>query len=1080
MKIDFIRFLFPMVLATLFCQNSISQSWDWADRAVGSSPTSYPLGAVVDDNSNVYIGGVMRGEVTIGSDTIVVGSSDDGVIVKYDSTGTLNWYAHFSSLYSDMKILDLEYDNGFIYACGWFEGTFDFNGITSSNSGSSRDAFLVKLDTLGNTVWVRTGGVSQRFDEATGVAIDENGDVYITGMCNHYWASQWSPPDLATFGSITMPFGYNEFYVVKYASDGTELWGVNSTGEQSDDYASDITCDKNGLIYIVGDYEDDISFGSKTMLGNPFGLDSFFISALDYNGNVIWVKTLGCRYESVGVAVDADTLGNIFVSATVYGTYNGFSDTLVLPNGERYFNLSFDTDGNNVAEELSPIRGKDLKVDNKGNMYLFGSSFGSSSKMGKFGLNCQEKWSINPTGNSSNYGLTGAVDPNSDHVFLGGYFYTFIQFGSYQLWTQNNYDMYLAQYHDNILDGTVTIDKPCSNVCEGVAVASGYKGAEPYTYQWSTGSTNDTVTNLCVGQHSVTIKDSNLDSVVINFEVFPAATIDTLVTVNELTMTASEANSYQWYFDGQPVSNGTDSVLTADANGTYYAVLTDSSGCSAPTEEVIIDFNCDSIDLDLLASSICFGDTLFGSMSDSLSSSSFEWVIANDTVLGNSISWEPTTSGQFNLDMKIVTPLCVRDSVIQIDVYPEYSDIVGLNICQGDSVLINGVYENSTGSYQENYQSIDGCDSTFLYNLTVDPTYTSTDVVNSCTPFTWIDGNTYTTSTTTQSVLSTVNGCDSVITLDLTILNSTSGIDVVTACDSYTWIDGNTYTSSNNSAQWTLTNSAGCDSLVTLDLTIVDSSSSTDIQSACNSFTWIDGVTYTSSNNSATHILTNTAGCDSLVTLDLTIMDSSSSTDIQSSCNSFTWIDGITYTSSNNTATHVLTNTAGCDSIVTLNLTINNVSDVSTSLNGLTISANNSSANYQWLDCDNGSEIIVGETNQSITVSNNGNYSVEITENGCVDTSSCVEVSTVGIVENNFGNKLIVYPNPTDGVFFVDLGENYSLINVAIINSEGKTIEQKEYQNTQLLDLRIDESKGVYLLIIESIETKAILRIIKN
>ena len=73
--------------------------------------------------------------------------------------------------------------------------------------------------------------------------------------------------------------------------------------------------------------------------------------------------------------------------------------------------------------------------------------------------------------------------------------------------------------------------------------------------------------------------------------------------------------------------------------------------------------------------------------------------------------------------------------------------------------------------------------------------------------------------------------------------------------------------------------------------------STTDLHTACDSFTWIDGNTYTSSNNTASHVLQNTQGCDSTVTLDLTILNSSSSIDVQSSCDSFTWIDGNTYTS---------------------------------------------------------------------------------------------------------------------------------------------------------------------------------------
>ena len=111
--------------------------------------------------------------------------------------------------------------------------------------------------------------------------------------------------------------------------------------------------------------------------------------------------------------------------------------------------------------------------------------------------------------------------------------------------------------------------------------------------------------------------------------------------------------------------------------------------------------------------------------------------------------------------------------------------------------------------------------------------------------------------------------------------------------------------------------------MLTLDLTILNSTTGVDVQEHCDTYTWIDGVTYTSSNNTATHTLTNAAGCDSVVTLDLTILNSTTGVDVQEHCDTYTWIDGVTYTSSNNTATHTLTNAAGCDSTAILNLIIN-------------------------------------------------------------------------------------------------------------------------------------------------------------
>ena len=126
------------------------------------------------------------------------------------------------------------------------------------------------------------------------------------------------------------------------------------------------------------------------------------------------------------------------------------------------------------------------------------------------------------------------------------------------------------------------------------------------------------------------------------------------------------------------------------------------------------------------------------------------------------------------------------------------------------------------------------------------------------------------------------------------------------------------------------------------------------------------------------------AGCDSIVTLNLTINQSTTGTDILTACDTLTWIDGITYTASNNTATHTLTNAAGCDSIVTLDLTINtspivDLGNDTTLCNGTTIDLDAGSGfNYLWSDAT---------TNQTLTASATGEYNVTITDgNGCTDS----------------------------------------------------------------------------------------------
>ncbi len=423
------------------------------------------------------------------------------------------------------------------------------------------------------------------------------------------------------------------------------------------------------------------------------------------------------------------------------------------------------------------------------------------------------------------------------------------------------------------------------------------------------------------------------------------------------------------------------------------------------------------------------------------------------------------------------------DSIVTLNLTINYSTIgVDTQVACDSFLWIDGnTYTESNNTATETLENAAGCDSIVTLNLTINNTTNGVDTHVACDSFLWIDGNTYTESNNTATeTLENAAGCDSIVTLNLTINYSTIGVDTQVACDSFLWIDGNTYTESNNTATDTLENSAGCDSIVTLNLTINNTTTGVDTHVACDSFLWIDGNTYTESNNTATETLENAAGCDSIVTLNLTINNTTTGVDTQVACDSFLWIDGNTYTESNNTATDTLENTAGCDSIVTLNLTINTV-DTSVTIVGQTITANLVGASYQWLNCDDNFGLISGETNQTYTATANGSYAVEITQNGCVDTSACHTITSVGIIENNFGNKLVVYPNPTNGNITVDLGASYASISTKIFGANGQLISTKKFENSRFLNLAIEKAIGYYLLeIVANNNTKAVIKILKE
>lgn len=162
------------------------------------------------------------------------------------------------------------------------------------------------------------------------------------------------------------------------------------------------------------------------------------------------------------------------------------------------------------------------------------------------------------------------------------------------------------------------------------------------------------------------------------------------------------------------------------------------------------------------------------------------------------------------------------------------------------------------------------------------------------------------------------NGCAGIDSVIINILQTSTSTTTQSACQSFAW-NGNTYTQSGQYTYQT-TNVNGCDSIATLILTINNSSMSEASATACETYVW-NGNTYTVSGQYSI-ITTNTFGCDSTALLNLTIQYNTSSTQNETAIDNYTWpINGVTYTQST-TDTAIIVNAAGCDSTIILNLTL--------------------------------------------------------------------------------------------------------------------------------------------------------------
>jgi len=410
----------------------------------------------------------------------------------------------------------------------------------------------------------------------------------------------------------------------------------------------------------------------------------------------------------------------------------------------------------------------------------------------------------------------------------------------------------------------------------------------------------------------------------------------------------------------------------------------------------------------------------------------------------DSYTWSGTVYTVSGIYTNVYTNVVGCDSVVTLDLIINNSSTSSTNVTACDSYDWNGSIYTSSGSYTWIGTNADGCDSVASLVLTLTGNSTLSNI-SSCEFYTW-NGNTYFNSGT--YIYNNGSCIDSLI---LIINNTSSSSTTISACDSFSW-NGYTYLLS-GTYTWVGTNTVGCDSTATLNLIINNTSSSNTNISACDSYDW-NGNTYTSS-GTYTWTGTNADGCDSLANLDLTINSSSFVTDIVAACDSFAWIDGNTYFSSNNTATHTLINGAGCDSLVTLDLTITNINTAVVVVDDSTLQVQSFAAGtmYQWVDCNDNFAPIAGEINPTFTTQNPGYYAVEVTLNNCSLLSDCFTITietAIDILDSYYGIQL--FPNPTKNDLTLSL-EGIDVVDIVVLDVQGKVLCQSVMFDQERINL---------------------------
>jgi len=342
--------------------------------------------------------------------------------------------------------------NNNVFVTGAFSGTVNFGGSDLTGAGGF-DIFLAKYDTNGNHLWSKRFGAGD-WDEGFSVAVDSNGNVFVTGRFK----------ETINFGGGELTSaGGSDIFLAKYDANGNYLWSKRF-GAGSSDGGFSATVDTSGNVLVTGSFQDAVDFGGGEL--TSAGLEDIFLARYDANGTHLWSKRFGAGGDEVGFSVAADSSDNVFVTGRFKETINFGGSNLVSVGDYDIFLAKYDVNGNHLWSKRfgagSWDFGRSVAVDSNDNVFVTGffadtvdfggGGFTSAGSLDifltKYDANGNHLWSKRFGDADLDDGYSVAVD-SSGNVFVTGEFQGIVNFGGNNLASAGGRDIFLTKYDAN-------------------------------------------------------------------------------------------------------------------------------------------------------------------------------------------------------------------------------------------------------------------------------------------------------------------------------------------------------------------------------------------------------------------------------------------------------------------------------------------------------------------------------------------------------------------------------------------------------------------------------------------------------
>jgi len=294
----------------------------WASKFadVNEQEIVYAQAITIDTQNNIYTAGHFRSTADFGGIVLTKehDTSFNAFLVKQDENGNVLWAKKIGETAS-VDIYKLATDSsGNIYITGKFNGTVNFDGVPNISSIYGK-GFVLKLDSAGNTIWVKYFGDENHITSSGfEIYIDKTNNVYVSGNFE------------GTFSMDTTTIsGQNiNMFVLKMDNNGNALWIRSFESTSTSGLLNSVVTDDFGNVYVAGTFSGSVYFEELSTSLTAYVEDAIMLK-MDSSGLVKWADKTSSYYNSSASGIVVGSAGELYVAVNFNIEMNFFNTFLL-------------------------------------------------------------------------------------------------------------------------------------------------------------------------------------------------------------------------------------------------------------------------------------------------------------------------------------------------------------------------------------------------------------------------------------------------------------------------------------------------------------------------------------------------------------------------------------------------------------------------------------------------------------------------------------------------------------------------------------------------------------------------------